>query len=212
MNVNNKQRIVKEPEERKDEILSAAEKLFAAKGYSGTSVNDILFAVNIAKGTFYYHFKSKEDVLDALIERRIKNGVAKAEEIVAAPLDPIEKLLAILMAQKPESQAQEDFVSVLHEKDNSQMHEKSIVQSIIHLAPCIAKAVKEGIETGILSTPFPLESAEILLAAAMILFDDDFFQWTEEEKAAKAGAFLCVIERTFGAEAGSFSEFAKVFM
>jgi AcrR family transcriptional regulator len=205
-------RIIKEPEERKDEILNAAEKLFSAKGYSGTSVNDILLAVNIAKGTFYYHFKSKEDVLDALIERRIKTGVAKAEEITAAPLPPVQKLLAMLMAQKPQNETQEDFISVLHEKDNSQMHEKSIIQSVIRLAPCIAKVIKEGIEAGIFSTPYPLERAEILLAAAMVLFDDDFFQWTEEEKIAKTIAFLGVIERTIGADAGSFLELAKVFM
>ena len=204
-------RIVKEPEARKQEILDEAEGLFAAKGYGAATVNDILDAVHIAKGTFYYYFKSKEDVLDALIERRISEGVQKAEQIAAAPLPPVQKLLAIMMAQKPRSQVQQDFTAALHEKDNAKMHQKSLTQYVLRLSPCLGKVVSEGIEAGIFSTPFPSESAEILLSAALVLFDDGYFRWTEEEAQAKTAAFLTVIERTVGAQTGSFAEFAKVF-
>ena len=62
-------RIVKEAEERREEILDAAEKLFTAKGFDNTSTGDILDAVGIARGTLYYHFKSKEDILDGAIQR-----------------------------------------------------------------------------------------------------------------------------------------------
>ena len=204
-------RTVKEPEERKKEILDAAEKLFAERGYEAATVNDILNAVKIAKGTFYYYFKSKEDVLDALIEKRISEGAAKAGEIAASSLPPVQKLLAIMTAQKPQNQIQEDFNAVLHEKDNAKMHQKSITQYVLRLSPCLGKVVSEGIEAGIFSTPFPNESAEILLSAALVLFDDDYFQWTKEEIAAKTKAFIIAMERVIGAESGSFSEFAKVF-
>ena len=204
-------RIVKEPEERKKEILDAAEKLFAERGYEAATVNGILDAVKIAKGTFYYYFKSKEDVLDALIDRRVGEGVAKAQEIVASSLPPVQKLLAIMMAQKPQNQIQEDFNSVLHEKDNAKMHQKSLTQCVLRLSPCLGKVVEEGIEAGIFSTPFPNESAEIILSAALVLFDGDFFQWTREEATAKTAAFLTVIERAVGAESGSFSEFERAF-
>ena len=62
-------RIVKEAAERKNEILDAAEELFAARGYEETSTGDILDRVGIARGTLYYHFRSKEEILDALIGR-----------------------------------------------------------------------------------------------------------------------------------------------
>ena len=51
-------RIVKEADERKNEILDAAARLFMEKGFDRTSANDILAAVGISKGTLYYHFKS----------------------------------------------------------------------------------------------------------------------------------------------------------
>lgn len=50
----------KEAEEPKKEILDVAEELFIAKGYDNTSTTDILERVGIARGTLYYHFKSKE--------------------------------------------------------------------------------------------------------------------------------------------------------
>ena len=207
--MNPKKRIVKEPEERKNEILDVAESLFMAKGYEGTSVNNILFAVNIAKGTFYYHFKSKEEVLDALIERHIKIVVANAKQIIASPLSPFQKLLTIFTSQKQENKSKEGIISVLHEKDNSKMHVKSITQTITHLSPYIAGIINEGIEKGLYTTRFPLESAEILLTAGMVLLDDDFFQWSNEEQAKKITAFLTVIERALGAKEGSFMKFSK---
>ena len=60
-------RIVKDAEERKEEILDAAERLFGTKGFDNTSTGDILQEVGIARGTLYYHFKSKEDILDGVI-------------------------------------------------------------------------------------------------------------------------------------------------
>jgi len=204
-------RVTKEAQERKNEILDTAEKLFAAKGYEAATINDILEAVKIAKGTFYYHFKSKEEVLDAIIERHINIGVFKAKEIIASNLSPLHKFLAIIMAQKPEDNSQEGLISVLHEKDNSKMHVKSLTQTVLHLSPCIAQVIKEGIDAGLYKTPFPLESAQILLTASIVLFDDDFFQWTDDEKTVKISAFLDIIERTLSAKPESFAEFAKAF-
>lgn len=62
-------RIVKEHDERKNEIIDTAAELFLDKGYDQCSINDILNSIGIAKGTFYHYFKSKEDVLDAAVNK-----------------------------------------------------------------------------------------------------------------------------------------------
>jgi len=54
--------------ERKQEVINAALKEFSEKGYKGASLNNILKNAEISKGTFYYHFKSKEDLYFFLIE------------------------------------------------------------------------------------------------------------------------------------------------
>ena len=55
-------RVVKKPEERKAEMVAAASKLFAQQGFVRTSVAEIVSAVDVAKGLFYYYFTTKDDV------------------------------------------------------------------------------------------------------------------------------------------------------
>ena len=57
--------------ERKNEIISAAKKLFALKGYSPTSMDDIARDVGITKASLYYFFKGKEEIFAAIIEEVI---------------------------------------------------------------------------------------------------------------------------------------------
>ena len=74
-------RLMKEAEERKKEILDIAEQLFIEKGFDNTSTNDILREIGIARGTLYYYFKSKEEILDAVIDRITNQLVEKSKEI-----------------------------------------------------------------------------------------------------------------------------------
>ena len=62
-------RVVKKAEVRQDELLDVAQGMFLTQGYDNTSVQAIIDAVGIAKGTFYHHYPSKAAVLDALIVR-----------------------------------------------------------------------------------------------------------------------------------------------
>jgi len=60
-------RISKSPDERRSELVAAAQQLFHTKGYERTSVGDIVKAVGVAQGTFYYYFGSKQAILEALV-------------------------------------------------------------------------------------------------------------------------------------------------
>ncbi|UCF09236.1 MAG: helix-turn-helix transcriptional regulator, partial [Thermoplasmata archaeon] len=62
-------RVVKEPEERREELMDVAEKLIIKKGFEKTTVSDIVKKAKVAQGTFYYYFESKDDVLNAIINR-----------------------------------------------------------------------------------------------------------------------------------------------
>ena len=75
-------RISKSPEERKKEILDVAEELFTTKGYAETTINDILRKIGIAKGTFYYYFKSKEDLFREMARSCVSASLAEGEEFV----------------------------------------------------------------------------------------------------------------------------------
>ena len=88
----------KEPEERKKEILDIAEELFIAKGYDNTSTTDILERVGIARGTMYYHFKSKEEILDALIDRVIQGIVRNVKSVLSYKATAPQKMILFVRA------------------------------------------------------------------------------------------------------------------
>lgn len=199
-------RISKKPDERKNEILDAAEMLFGTKGYSKTTINDILNEVGIAKGTFYYYFQSKEEVMDAIVGRYIEAGVEAAKAVVTAPgLTAHEKLLGILMAQKPDTGRKEQMIDQLHQINNAEMHQKSLVETILQLTPVLTEVIEQGIEEGVFQTAYPRETIEFLLVSSQFLFDEGIFEWEPHERLQKAAAFTSIMEKTLGAEEGSFS-------
>lgn len=120
-------RRIKEPEVRKTELLDAAQKLFIEKGYAKTTVTDMLNVHGLSKGVFYYYFKSKEEVMDAIIMRIVSADVAAAKEIADNPdLPAIQKLFQILFAQKPKSgEGKEQMTQQFHHPGNAEMHQFS---------------------------------------------------------------------------------------
>ncbi|MDL2418190.1 TetR/AcrR family transcriptional regulator [Bacillus tropicus] len=207
-------RIVKEYEERRKEILETAERLFITKGYTKTTVNDILKEIGIAKGTFYHYFKSKEEVMDEIIMRIIKEDVAKAKVIISNPKIPVlEKLLRVLMEQSPKSgDVKDKMIEQFHQPNNAEMHQKSLVQSIIHLSPVLTEVLEQGIEEGIFSTSYPQETIELLLSSAQVIFDDGLFQWKPEEMMRRVKAYIKMMEVSVGAKEGSFDYMMEVLM
>ncbi|GLV66364.1 TetR family transcriptional regulator [Bacillus mycoides] len=207
-------RIVKEYEERRKEILETAERLFVTKGYTKTTVNDILKEIGIAKGTFYHYFKSKEEVMDEIIMRIIKADVAKAKVIISNPNIPVlEKLFRVLMEQSPKSgDIKDKMIEQFHQPNNAEMHQKSLVQSIIHLSPVLAEILEQGIDEGVFSTPYPQETIELLLSSAQVIFDEGLFQWKPEEMMRRAKAYIKMMEVSVGAKEGSFDYMIEVLM
>ena len=203
-------RVSKSPEERKKEILDVAEELFTTKGYAETTINDILQKIGIAKGTFYYYFKSKEDVMDAIVDRFIEIGVRAAENIAQdSTLKAPEKIFQIIMAQNPDDSGKGKMIEELHRVNNAEMHQKSLVETILKLTPILTEVIEQGIDEGTFNTPYPKETVEVLLVSSGFLFDEGIFQWEASELMQKAIAFTYILEITLGAEAGSFSYLLK---
>jgi AcrR family transcriptional regulator len=76
-------------EETRQEILAAAAKLFSEKGYALSSVEDIAAAADVVKGTFYYNFGSKEDVVIALRHQSVQKAINEAEAMLAGGASPV---------------------------------------------------------------------------------------------------------------------------
>lgn len=75
----------KPAEIRREELMDAAQALFLQKGFAATSVDEIVKAADVAKGTFYLQFKTKEDVLMALRERFVATFCAQLSDALSRP-------------------------------------------------------------------------------------------------------------------------------
>src|SRR5690554_1130570 len=200
---------VKEGEVRKKEILVAARKLFIKKGYDQTSVNDILKIVDIAKGTFYYYFASKEEVLKAIILDIVEEGIRKAEKIVKdQTISVLNHIILSIKAQSPEFEA-EELKEELHRVENAKLEQLYLKTMLKRMTPVLNELVLEGIEQGIFHTEYPRECTECLLLLGHMMFDCNVFQWKTEDFPHKIQAFLNNVERILGTKQGVSKYFSR---
>ncbi|MEO9901592.1 TetR/AcrR family transcriptional regulator [Nisaea sp.] len=76
----------------RDFIVQTADDLFYRQGFEATSFADIAAAVGISRGNFYYHFKAKDDLLEAVIARRMANTSEMLQDWEVAGEDPEERI------------------------------------------------------------------------------------------------------------------------
>ena len=208
-------RVVKEAAERKNEILDAAEELFAARGYEETSTGDILDRVGIARGTLYYHFKSKEDILDALIERingtLIAGAKAAAEDRRLPVVERIVRAVMSLKVDAGEATIGHEVLQQVHRPQNALMHQKMLQSLLDGVVPVLTGLVEEGNVQGIFHASYPRETVEMLVLYPATFFDDRYPQ-TPEQLMNRVQAFIHSAERLLGAEEGSLvAPMARLF-
>ena len=207
-------RIVKEAEERKEEILDVAEKLFGSKGFDNTSTGDILKEVGIARGTLYYHFQSKEEILDGVIQRIAKRLTAEAEKVARNQQMPLlERLTKAILALNVDTKIGDEVMEQVHRPQNALMHQKMQQTLLAGINPVFTELIEEGIRQGICHTDFPEETVEMTMLYANTAFDDiNMADLSQEEKEKKIAGFIYNTERLMGMERGSLQEaLMKIF-
>ena len=196
-------RVVKEAAERRNEILDAAEVLFVTKGYDKTSTNDILDKVQIARGTLYYHFKSKEDILNAMIDRINSSLFAKAEAIAKdSSVSVIERIFLTITSLRVNTDIGIEIITQVHKPQNALLHQKMQKSLVDGILPILVGLVEEGNAQGIFNAKFPKETTEMLVLYSTIAFDDDYDE-SPESVQMRITAFLYNVERLLGAKEGS---------
>ena len=131
----------------KRKIFETSMKLFAQKGYDATSIEEITATVGVAKGTLYYHFSSKEEIFNFLIEEGMKL-LQNSIEIKTAKLpNYIDKIKAIVLIQLKIIVKYEDLITnLLKQFWENETRNKKKKKHIYHYIATIEAIVREGIE------------------------------------------------------------------
>jgi AcrR family transcriptional regulator len=83
-------------EMRKADLLEAATRIFAERGYDGASLQDIADSIGILKGSVYYYYKSKEDILFDIMKLVHDEHLENARSYLGTPGDPLQRLQVLL--------------------------------------------------------------------------------------------------------------------
>lgn len=133
----------------KRKIFETSMKLFAQKGYDATSIEDITATVGVAKGTLYYHFTSKEEIFNFLVEEGIKLLLNSVDIKTSQRSNYIDKLKAIVLIQIKIVVKYEDLITILLSQFwGNEERNKKCKQEIFRYISKIEAIVKEGIECG----------------------------------------------------------------
>ncbi|WP_312832070.1 TetR/AcrR family transcriptional regulator [Sedimentibacter saalensis] len=203
---------VKEGEVRRREILVAARELFVSRGYEQTSVNDILKVVDIAKGTFYYYFSSKEEVLEAIILDIVEEGARRAENVLKDKSVPlVNRIMMAIMAQTPEFEGSDEIKEEMHKVENTKLERLYLRAMLKRMTPVLEEPVLEGIERDMFHMEYPTECIESILLLGHMMFDCDVFEWKMEDYPKKIKAFLCNVEKMLGTKEGELNVLMNMF-
>jgi AcrR family transcriptional regulator len=205
-------RIVKKPDERRKEIIQAARELFQEKDYDKMTMQDLMKKLNIAKGTIYHYFSSKEDLLESVVEDLINAELKRKKQLLKSTrgsnLNALEKFRMLVTTDKM-AKDNEQILASLHHPGNTLMHSRLLGLYIIKLAPIFAAVIEEGCSQGVFKTEHPRECAEFLFSGFQFLTDLGFYPWSQGQLARRAKAFPSLIETQLGASKGSFSFLAE---
>ena len=115
----------KYPQRTVEKILEVSLALFNEKGYEKTTIQDIVNALGMSKGAIYHHFKSKDEIIEALSEH-CYHGDAQMELLFnASDKTGIEKLRAIIYRQiQNEEKKQIDTISIKSLEESENFHER----------------------------------------------------------------------------------------
>lgn len=91
------------------------------------------------------------------------------------------------------------------------MHQKIQKVIINGVTPILTEIIREGIEQGLFSTPYPYECMEMVVAYTNTVFDDDMVNMTDEERVSRIKALIFNVERMLKVESGSLMHMMKMF-
>lgn len=178
----------KNPEITINRILDTSMELFLKKGYDNTTIQDIVDELgDLSKGAIYHHFKSKEEILEAVIPRIFAGSGEDALDLSKdTSLNGLEKLKKALL-KSLKNPAQEKLVKAAPNlMKNPRILAQQIFDVVEEIVPLLIEPlIREGVEDGSIKTKNPKELAESFLILMNVWMNPSIFFVSKEEFKSK---------------------------
>ena len=172
--------------ERRERLVVTAARMFLNKGYDHTTIDAIVNELGLAKGTFYYHFKSKTDLVVAVCENIVSGLETRLKTICdQTDRDVVDRIRAAMEVLYDAFYENRDIWYFIYQENNLVLYDRLIRTNIRKLAPFFADMLTEGAERGLFAVPHVMEAAELIIA----LHDFHVKQYfnTEDPRRRKRG-------------------------
>ncbi|MCI5903644.1 MAG: TetR/AcrR family transcriptional regulator [Oscillospiraceae bacterium] len=192
--------------DKRDMILDAAEELMGVMPDSDITVEHIAKKAGIGKGSVYYYFHSKDEIIDEVVVRSYKKALREYFRDIDERQTAIEKIKRLFdsMIKKEFHNNQQNLLIALNIRDNITLRNKMKMAAIETVAPVLAELLDQGIAEGTIKTDMPEESAEMIVATISFLFDTSVFPERDQKLHNKLRLLARVLETCLRAESGSF--------
>lgn len=192
----------KYPEETVKRILDVAEELFMTRGYERTTMADIVDGLGgLTKGAVYHHFKSKEDIFEAVFERANRPVIERIERIMDdRSLTGHQKLLALDAASSDGPSA--EMWRAMRLSADPVRHARILAREYADVIETahryIEPVIREGIADGSIACAHPREAAEAMMLLSNLWVVPLFCPLTEEAEYGRRVEVFMDITRMLG--------------
>lgn len=197
-------RTVKKPAVRRQEIVETAQFLFQTQEYDKTTMQDVVDKVGIAKGSIYHYFKSKEELLEAVIGNLVDQDIARKQLLMKKTQGNALKKIRKLIELDSLAVSNNSILKHLHQPGNIGMHARLLAVTLNKEAPLYGQLIRQGCNEGIFQTDHPLECAEFILSGIQFLTDVGIYPWPKNDLLRRAQAIPSLIEAQLKAPKRSF--------
>lgn len=187
---------------KRELILDAMQDLMNQRLAETISVSDIAKKAGIGKGSIYYYFQSKNDIIEAVIERSYSNAIEESKRLVSSEsMDAFTKMEIIFrtcMESSTELKRQEEHSTFIGIQQSALIHQQFICIITKKLKPILADIIRQGIREGSIQCEYPDELAEIVLLILTIKFDNHLLPSSPEEVQKLMAALAVILEKSTG--------------
>ncbi|MBW7474791.1 TetR/AcrR family transcriptional regulator [Paenibacillus oenotherae] len=166
--------MVRTRDEGFNEIIQTAERLFLEKGFEKTTVQDIVLRMGIAKGTFYHYFKSKDELVDHLLQRYSDRLIHELEMTARnSQIDALHKLEQMAKSFIYFEGWNSDLMRYIHQNESLVLNHLFETRCNSEIKPLVQSVIEEGVEAGLFNVEFPKQTAFMIVAVFDCIFDED---------------------------------------
>lgn len=192
------------PQIRITEILDTAEHLFTIKGYHGTTISDIAKEMGVTQGMFYYYFKSKEEILEALLNRHVSSLILEIKDMTRSSITPSEKLgLMISIIIHGVDCKGAVLLNTIYDEQNLHIKDRISRHLKLSLTPWGLIILEEGIRKQDFNVSHPQTSLNFILIVLDFLIDALNEKLPAELLSLRLRIAEGVIEKALSAQEGT---------